>query len=73
MPYTLGKPGCPKCKGDGVTPGEPITIERVSGPPKVYPTVIRCSCLEKSVEDLMAEPEKSKADMQRRAAGEKDS
>ncbi len=70
--YTLGKPNCPICKGEGVYPGEPRLVERVSGPPLSYPTVVRCSCLGKS--PTPETPQTSGAidepDRKRRAAGD---
>jgi hypothetical protein len=65
--YTLGKPNCPTCKGDGVFPGPPRRIERISGPPLEYPTVVRCSCLEKPIEETES---KEKPDAARRRAGD---
>jgi len=71
MPYTLGVPGCPKCKGRGVVDGEERISYRADGTELRYPTVYRCSCLEAKPEDELprapAEP-----DAQSRAAGEKE-
>ncbi len=68
MPWTLGKPGCVKCKGDGVYPGPDHEVIGQQGQTIKYPTVIRCSCLEKSSESSSSD----RPDAQRRAAGEKE-
>jgi len=71
MPHTLGVPGCPKCKGVGVFDGPPREIFRQDGSTMSYPTVIRCSCLEKPA-DASSGDDAAKPDAQQRAAGEKD-
>ena len=66
--YTLGKKDCQKCKGEGTIPGTPRRIERVNGPPLEYPTVIRCSCLEKPIE--LTPEDLAKNDAAKKAAGD---
>jgi len=66
MPYTLGKPGCPICKGKGVYDSAPLTKIGFDGVERTYPTVTRCSCLEAKTGETARKP-----DAQSRAAGEK--
>lgn len=68
--YTMGKPGCPKCKGEGVFPGTPRTVLRQDGSEVQYPTVVRCSCLEVKVE--LPDPAPASIDQAQKAAGEKE-
>lgn len=75
MAYTLGKPGCPKCSGKGVYPGEPVKRVGFDGVEKIYETVIRCSCLEAKHEAEIPpgkKPAETKPDAASRAAGEKE-
>jgi hypothetical protein len=72
MPFTLGKPGCPKCKGDGVFPAEDRVIVGPGGREVRYPQVERCSCLSKPIEEESPVDRRAGEgpDAQTRAAGE---
>jgi hypothetical protein len=70
MAHTLGKPGCPKCKGVGVYPGPDRVVLAQSGREVRYPTVIRCSCLEKPSEEESSGAAGDEPDQKSKAAGE---
>ena len=76
MPFTLGKPNCPKCKGVGVFNVEDRVVVGPGGREVRYPQVERCSCLSKPIDEVFPETSPvdrgDQRDAQERAAGERE-